>query len=260
MIIADACPKLERLSTECSCWTGIAKVALTQNSQELRINGSAQRSFEDAALEKSVDIEDVQESGLHEAYYSVLDLNKAPHEAQSSTKQYRCDLRVLRLSNLSLQHSNFWSTLSGLQELHLDEVHLKDEGTLCLEGCIHLKGIGIGGGNVRTVTGIGKLCELSYVELHSMEDLLYLRDLEWQTRHVQLCITNCEGYKNTNALTDNNFLVLTLCWVVLGILGCELKDAPFVMSIGSMVLQAIKGKIPTRRRIELANRQFHLGL
>ena len=192
---AEACPKLERLSTVCSCWTGIAKIALTQNLQELRIIGGAQRSFEDAALEISVDIAGVQESGLNEALYPVLELNKAPHEAQSSTKRYGCNLRTLYLSKLFLQYTNFWSTLSGLQELHLDEVHLKDEGTLCLEGCIHLKEVRIGGGNVHTVIGIGILCELRYVEFYSMKNLRYLPDFEPQKRTFKMRITSCEGYK-----------------------------------------------------------------
>ena len=101
---------MERLKTEWSCWTGIAKIAFTQNLQELKITGGAERSSEDAALEKSVDIEDVQESGLNVAFYCVLDLNKALHDAESSIKQYGCKLRILRLSKMSLQNSNFLST------------------------------------------------------------------------------------------------------------------------------------------------------
>ena len=157
---AEACPNLERLSTEWSCWSGTAKISLTRNLQELRINGGAQRSFED-----------VQESGLNEVLMPVLDLNKGGHEGQSSTKQYGSNLRALRLSNLSLQDPNILSTLSGLKELHLDEVHLIDEGTVSLEGCIHLEEVGILEGNVHTVTGIGELRKLKYLLLHSIQNL-----------------------------------------------------------------------------------------
>ena len=189
---AEACPKLERLSTEWSCWTGTAKIALTQNLQGLSITGGAQRSFEDPALEKSVDIEDVQESGLNAALCPVLDLKSASHEVQSSTKQYGCNLRVLHLSNESLQNSSFLSTLIDLQELRLEEVQLKDDGTLSLEDCIHLKKVTIAGGNVHTVNGIGKFCK--EVTLNSMKDLRHT-DLEPRIG-LLINIKNCERYEN----------------------------------------------------------------
>ena len=193
----EACPKLERLSTEWSCWTVTAKIALTQNLQGLSITGGAQRSFEDFALEKSVDIEDVQESGLNAALCPVLDLNSASHEGQSSTKQYGSNLRVLHLSNLSLQNSSFLSTLIGLQEVHLEEVQLKDEGTLSLEDCIHLENVTIAGGNVHTVNGIGKFCK--NVTLDSMKDLRHT-DLE-RREGLRIYIKNCERCDDVRRLT-----------------------------------------------------------
>ena len=185
---AEACPKLEQLATVWSCWTvtGIAKIVLTQNMRELRINGGAQRFFEDDAFDYIV------ERLWDGAICPVLDLNKADHEGESSTKQYGCNLRVLRLANLSLDYSSFLSTLSGLQKLYLEEVQLKDEGTLCLENCIHLKQVRIAGGNVHTVNGIGKLCE--DVLLHSMKDLRHT-DLEPRIG-LMICIINCERYEN----------------------------------------------------------------
>ena len=66
---AEACPKLERLSTEWSCWTGTAEIALTRNLQELRITGGAERSFEDATLK--------------EAFHCLLNFNKAPSQSKA---------------------------------------------------------------------------------------------------------------------------------------------------------------------------------
>ena len=277
---AEACPKLERLSTEWSCWTrtGIAKIALTQNLQELRINGSAQRSFEDPGLEKLVDIEDVQESGLNEALYPVLVLNKASDEGQSSTKQYGCNLRVLRLSNLFLLYSKFLSTLSGLQELRLDEVHLLDKRTLCLEGCIHLEVVGIGGGNVHTVSGIGELRKLGYVELYSMKDLRYLPD--WprrdettrhkKTRRARLYISSCDKMDTTVLLQHNHYnmykynycITLALITVVSMVFPSNISGIPVADMLGDIVDKAsnFDFTIPRTRRRELANRRLHLGM
>ena len=84
-------------------------------------------------------------------------------------------------------------------------MHLKDEGTLCLEGCIHLKEVVIGGGNVHTVTGIGKLCELRLIVLDSMNDLWYT-DLE-PRNGLNVFIRNCEGYAQ-NRIHCFNKLIL----------------------------------------------------
>ena len=178
------CPKLEYLFIHWACWTGIANIVLTQNLQRLSISGRAQGHVADAALLKSVCKRDVQGRWLNETSCPVL--NKVPHEAQ-----YGSNLRALHLSDLYLQDFNLLSTLSGLQELHLDEVHLTDEGTLCLEGCAHLKRLTIEGGNVHTVTGIGKMCE--FVTLYSMENLQYT-DLEPRIGRV-ICIIDCERYE-----------------------------------------------------------------
>ena len=154
-----ACPKLERLSIGCSCWTGLAKVALTQNLQVLRIHGSAGHSFGDAPLEKSLHIKSVQESGLNEASHSVfeLDLNQYCREVQPRRKQkllfqYGGNLRMLTLSNLSSKYSTDLSDLSELQELRFDEVQLLYGRTLCLRICMKLELLRIRGGNVQTIS------------------------------------------------------------------------------------------------------------
>jgi hypothetical protein len=156
----NACPKLECLSTGCSCWTGLAKVALTQNLQVLRIVGSECFSFEDVEWVKSLHIESVRETVLNEASHSVfeLELNKGPNEAHLRTKLQVPQLqgghlKVLDLSNLSLKNSKILSTLSGLQKLRFDEVQLLDGETLCLESCINMKTLYIRGGNVQTISG-----------------------------------------------------------------------------------------------------------
>jgi len=156
----NSCPELKCLPTEWSCWTGLAKVALTQNLQVLRIHGSERRSLGDAALEESLHIESVQGTGLNEACHSVfeLELNKGPNEAHLRTKRQvpllqGGHLEVLDLSNLSLKNSKILSTLSGLKELRFDEVQLLDGETLCLESCINMKTLYIRGGNVQTISG-----------------------------------------------------------------------------------------------------------
>lgn len=71
-------------------------------------------------------------------------------------------------------------------------MHLKDEGTLCLEGCIHLKEVGIRGVNVHTVTGIGKLCELRQIDLFFLKDLRYA---DLQPRNgLDVLIRCCDVY------------------------------------------------------------------
>ena len=198
----EACPKLERLSTECSCRTGLAKVALTHNLQVLRIHGSARRSFGDAPSEKSLHIESVQESGLNEASHSVfeLELYKYGSEAQPRKKQkvvfqYGGNLTTLDLSYLSLKNSKFLSTLSGLQKLHFQEVQLLDGETLCLESCINMESLKIRGGNVQTISGIGH-ATLKYLVLDSMKNLRYLPDIleRTLTTFKRLEILGCNRY------------------------------------------------------------------
>ena len=196
----EACPKLERLSTGCSCWTGFATVALTQNLQYLRIHGSAGHSFGDAPLEKSLDIESVQESGLNEASHFVfeLDLNQYRSETHLSKKrkvvfQYGGNLRMLLLCSLSLKNSKILSTLSGLQGLSLDEVQLLDGETLCLESCININKLFIREGNIQTISGIG-LATLEILELVSMKNLRYLPNIQELTTLERLTIVGCERY------------------------------------------------------------------
>jgi hypothetical protein len=166
----NACPKLENLSIVRSCWTGLAKVALTQNLQELRIHSSSLR-----------------ETMLNEVSHCVfeLELNKGPNEVHLRTKRQVPQLQggylgVLTLSNLSLKNSKILSTLSGLQELCIDEVQLLDGETLCLESCINMEILYIRGGNVQTISGIGH-ATLKRLVLYSMKNLRDLPDVNVET-------------------------------------------------------------------------------